>query len=112
MPEVSLEQVLEYCFLVPHLASVMPISTGSDADGMPMAGVSVTGDNSDGLTSGVRTDGRSSTRAIDSDGGATYGTERNSSRLISVEDSSDIVGGGPRAGCSSYGLAYTSHRRL
>ena len=34
--------------------------------------VSVTGDNSDGLTStGVGTDGTTSTRAKDSDGGAT-----------------------------------------
>ena len=69
-------------------ASVMPISTGTDADGMSMAVISVTVDNSDGPTStGVGTDGTTSTRAIDSDGGATSEKESSSSRLISVEDS-------------------------
>jgi hypothetical protein len=58
-------------------------------------------DKSDGPTStGVGTEERTSTRAIDNDGGATSEKERSSSRLISVEGSFDIVGGGPRAGAS------------
>ena len=39
-----------------------------------------------------------SARAIENDGGATSEQESSSSRLISVEDSVDIVGGGPRTG--------------
>ena len=39
-------------------------------------------------------------RAIDNDGGATSEQENSSSRLISVEDSVDIVGGGPRTGAA------------
>ena len=72
MPTTDLEQAA-------WDASVMPISTGMDADGMSMAVVSVTGDNSDGPTStGVGTDGTTSTRAIDSDGGATSEQENSS----------------------------------
>jgi len=89
----------------------MPVSTGTDADGNSMAVVSVTGDNSDGPTStGVGTDGTTSTRAIDSDGGATSEQESSSSRLISVEDSFDIVGGGPRAGASPTRVIDSSER--
>ena len=80
----------------------MPISTGTDADGMSMAVVSVTGDNSDGPTStGVSTD---------SDGEATSEQESSSSRLISVEDSFDIVGGGPRTGASPTRVVDSSER--
>ena len=69
----------------------------SKQHGNSRAVVSVTGDNSDGLTStGVGTDGTTSTRTIDSEGGATSEQENSSSRLISVEDSFDIIGGGPR----------------
>jgi len=63
--------------------------------------VSVTGDNSDGPTStGVGTDGTTSTGARDSDEGAACEQENSSSRLISVEDSCDIDGGGPLTGAS------------
>jgi hypothetical protein len=83
-------------------ASVLPILATMDAVESPIAVVSVKGDESVRQTStGVGTEGRASTQAIDSDGGATSGTESNSSRLLSVESSSDIVGGGPRAGASS-----------
>ncbi len=82
----------------------------TDADGNSMAVVSVTVDNSDGPTStGVGTDGTTSTRAIDSDGGATSEKE-SSSRLISVEDSFDIVGGGPRTGASPTRVIDSSER--
>ena len=92
-------------------ASVMHVSTGADTDGNSMAVVSVTGDNSDGPTStGVGTDGTTSTRAIDSDGGATFEQESSSRRLISVEDSSDIVGGGPRTGASPTRVIDSSER--
>ena len=75
----------------------MPVSTGTDTDGNSRAVVSATGDNSDGPTStGGGTDGTISARAIENDGGATSEQESSSSRLISVEDSVDIVGGGPR----------------
>ena len=78
-------------------ASVMPVSTGTDTDGNSRAVVSATGDNSDGPTStGGGTDGTISARAIENDGGATSEQESSSSRLISVEDSVDIVGGGLR----------------
>ena len=70
-----------------------------DTEGNSSAVASVTGDESDGPTStGGGTDGITSTRAIDNDGGATSEQENSSSRLISVEDSVDIVGGGPRTG--------------
>ena len=69
-------------------ASVMPVSTGTDTDGNSRAVVPATGDNS--------TDGTISTRTIENDVGATSTLESNSSRLISVEDSVDIVGGGSR----------------
>ncbi len=63
-------------------------------DGNSRAVVSVTGDKSDGPTSmGVGAEGTTSTRAMDSDGGATSEQESSSSWLISVEDSFDIVGG-------------------
>ena len=79
----------------------MPISTGTDTDGNSRAVVSVTGDNSDGPTStGVGTDGTTSTGARDSDEGVASEQENSSSRLISMEDSCDIVGGGPRTGAS------------
>ena len=94
MPTMDLEQAA-------WDASVMPVSTGTDTDGNSRAVVSVTGDESDGPTStggGGGTDGTTSTRAIDNDGGATSEQENSSSRLISVEDSVDIVGGGPRTG--------------
>ena len=42
--------------------------------------------------------GTTRTRTIDSDGGATSEQENSSSRLISVEESFDIVGGRPRTG--------------
>ena len=92
-------------------ASVMPVSTGTDTDGNSRAVVSVTGDNSDGPTStGVGTDGTTSTRAIDSDGGAASEQENSSSRLISVEDSFDIVGGGPRTGAAPTRVIDSSER--
>ncbi len=76
-----------------------------------MAVVSVTGDNSDGSTStGVGTDGTTNTRAVDSDGGVTSEQQSNSSRLISVEDSFDIVGGGPRAGALPTRVVDSSER--
>ena len=79
MPTTDLEQAA-------WNASVMPISTGTDADGMSMAVVSVTGEKSDGPTSTrVGTDERTSSRAIDSDGGATSEKESSSCWLISVE---------------------------
>ena len=71
------------------------VSTGTDTDRNSRAVVSVTGDESDGTTStGGGTDGTISARAIENDGGATSEQENSSSRLISVEDSVDIVGGG------------------
>ena len=89
----------------------MPISTETDAAVISRSVVAVTGDYSDGQTStGEGTDGRSSTRAIDSDGGATSGTERNSSRLISEEGSADIVGRGPRTGASPTRVMDSSER--
>jgi len=73
--------------------------------------VSVAGDNSDGPTStGVGADGTTSTRVMDSDGGATFEQESSSRRLISVEDSSDIVGGGPRTETSSTRVIDSSER--
>jgi len=73
--------------------------------------VSVTGDNSDGPTStGIGVDGTTSTRAVDSDGGATPEQESSGSRLISVKDSFDIVGGGPRAGASPTRVVDSSER--
>ena len=94
MPTTDLEQAA-------WDASVMPVSTGTDTDGNSRAVVSVTGDESDGPTStGRGTDGTTSTRAIDNDVGATSEQENNSSRLISVEGSVDIVGGGPRTGAA------------
>jgi hypothetical protein len=78
-------------------ASVMPILPGMDADATLIAVVSVTGDISVRPTStGVGTDTRAGTRAIDSDRGVASGTEGTSSQFLSVEDSSDIVGRGPR----------------
>jgi len=75
-------------------ASVMPVSTGTDT-GWELQDC----DNSDGPTStGLGADGTTSTRAVDSDGGATSEQQSSGSRLISVEDSFDIVGGGPRTG--------------
>ena len=89
MPTTELEQAA-------WDASVMPISTGTDTDRNSMTVVAVPGDNSDGSTStGVGADGTTSTRP-DSDGGATSEQESSSSRLISVEDSFVIAGGGPR----------------
>ena len=68
-------------------------------------------DESDGPTStGVGTDGTTSTRAIDNDGGATSEQENSSSRLISVEDSFDIVGGGPRTGAAPTRVIDSSER--
>ena len=73
--------------------------------------VSVSGDESDGPTStGVGTDGTTSTRTMDSEGGATSEQENSSSRLISVEDSDDIVGGGPRTGASPTRVIDSSER--
>ena len=92
MPTTDLEQAA-------WDASVMPVSTGTDTDGNSRAVVSVTGDESDGPTStGGGTDGTISARAIENDGGATSEQENSSYRLISVEDSVGIVGGGPRTG--------------
>ena len=92
MPTTDLEQVA-------WDASVMPGSMGTDTDGNSRAVVSATGDESDGPTStGGGTDGTISVRTIENDGGATSEQENSSSRLISVEDSVDIVGGGPRTG--------------
>ena len=92
-------------------ASVMPVSTGTDTDGNSRAVVSVTCENSDGpTTTGVGADGTTSTRAIDSDGGATSEQESSSSRLISVKDSFDIVGGGPRTGASPTRVIDSSER--
>ena len=89
----------------------MPVSTGMVTDGNSRAVVSVTGDNSDGPTSTVvGADGTTSTRAKDSDGGATSKQESSSSRLISVEDSFDIVGGGPRIGASPTRVVDSSER--
>ena len=65
MPTTDLEQTA-------WDASVMPVSTGTDTDGNARAVVSVTGDESDGPTStGGGTDGTTSARAIENDGGAT-----------------------------------------
>ena len=76
-------------------ASVMHVSTGADADGNSMAVVSV----ADGPTStGEGAAGTTRTRTRDSDGGASSEQENSSSRLISVEESFDIVGGRPRTG--------------
>ena len=73
--------------------------------------VSVTGDNSDGPTStGIGVDGTTSTRAVDSDGGATPEQESSGSRLISVKDSFDIVGGGSRTGASPTRVNDSSER--
>jgi hypothetical protein len=75
-----------------------------------MAVVSVPGDNSDGPTStGEGAEGTTRTRATDSDGGATSEQER-SSRLISVGQSFDIVGGRPRTGASPTRVMDSSER--
>jgi len=104
MPTTDLEQAA-------WDASVMPVSTGTDTDGNSRAVVSVAGDNSDGPTStGVGADGATSSWIMDSDVGATFEQESNSRRLISVEDSSDIVGGGPRTGASSTRVIDSSER--
>ncbi len=104
MPTTDLEQAA-------WDASVMPVSTGTDTDGNSMTVVSVTGDNSEGPTStGKGAAGTTSTRAIDSDGGATSEQENSCSRLISVGDSFDIVGGGPRTGASPTRVMDSSER--
>jgi hypothetical protein len=75
MPTTDLEQAA-------WDASVMHVSTGTDTDGNSRAVVSVTGDKSDGPPStGVGAEGTTSTRAVDSDRGATSEQESNSSRL-------------------------------
>ena len=77
MPTTDLEQAA-------WDASVMPVSTGTDKDGNSRAVVSITGDESDGPTStGVGTDGTTSTRAIDNDGGAT--SEQENRQLIILD---------------------------
>jgi hypothetical protein len=74
--------------------SVMHVSTGTDTDGNSMAVVSRPGDESDGPTStGEGAEGPTSTRTADNDGGVTSEQESSSSRLISVGESFDIVGG-------------------
>ena len=104
MPTTDLEQAA-------WDASVMPVSTETDTDGNSRAVVSVTGEHSDGPTStGVGTDGTTSTRAIDSDGGTTSEQENSSSRLISVEDGFDIVGGGSRTGAAPTRVIDSSER--
>ena len=56
-------------------------------------------DEADGPTStGEGAAGTTRTRTTASDGGATSEQENSSSRLISVEESFDIVGGRPRTG--------------
>jgi hypothetical protein len=90
-------------------ASVMPISTGMDADATPIAAVAVTGDISvRPASTGVGTDTRAGTRAMDSDRGVASGTEGTSSQFLSEEDSSDIVGRGPRTGATSASVKDTS----
>ena len=90
MPTTDLEQAA-------WDASVMHVSTGTDTDGNSMAVVSRPGDESDGPTStGEGAEGPTSTRTADNDGGATSEQESSSSRLISVGESFDIVGGRPR----------------
>jgi len=80
-------------------ASVMHVSTGTDADGNSMAVVSVPGDEADGPTStGEGAAGPTRTQTRDSDGGASSEQENSGSRLISVEESFDFVGGRPRTG--------------
>ncbi len=80
-------------------ASVMHVSTGTNADGNSMAVVSVPGDEADGPTStGEGAAGTIGTRTRDSDGGASSEQENSSSRSISVEDRFDIVGGRLRTG--------------
>ena len=89
----------------------MPVSTGTDTDGNSRAVVSVIGDESDGPTStGGGTDGTISARTIENDGGVTSEQENSSSRLISVEDSVDIVGGGPRTGAAPTRVVDSSER--
>jgi hypothetical protein len=93
-------------------ASVMHVSTGTDTDGNSMAVVSLPGDEADGPTStGEGAAGTTRTRATDSDGGATSEQESSSSRLISVEESFDIVGGRPRAGTAEPSRAKGSSER-
>ena len=79
-------------------SSVMPIPTGTDADGTSIAVVAGTTDHS-ALPSSteVSTEYRASTRVLEDDGARSSGTEIGGARSISVEDSSDIVRSGPRA---------------
>jgi len=94
MPTTDLEQAA-------WDASVMHVSTETDADGNSMTVVSVPGDEADGPTStGEGTAGTTRTRTADSDGGATSEQENSSSRSISVGRSLDIVGGRTRTGAS------------
>jgi len=89
MPTTDLEQAA-------WDTSVMHVSTGADTDGNSMAVVSVPGDETDGPTStGEGAAGTTRTRTINSDGGATSEQENSSSRLISVEESFDIVAESP-----------------
>ncbi len=93
-------------------ASVMHVSTGADTDGNSMAVVSVPGDEADGPTSTEEgAVGTTRTRTIDSDGGATSEQENSSSRLISVEESFDIVRGRPRTGTAESPQATGSSER-
>ena len=67
-------------------------STGVDTGAMPTTDLEQAAWDASAVpvSTGVGTDGTTSTRAIDSDGRATSEQESNSSRLISVEDSFDI----------------------
>ena len=93
-------------------ASVMLVSTGTDTDGNAMAVVSVPGHEADGPTStGEGAAGWTGTRTRDSDGGASSEQENSGSRLISVEESFDIVGGHPRTGTAESLRAIGSSER-
>ena len=79
-------------------SSVMPIPTGTDADGMSIAVVAGTTEHSAWPSStGVSTELRASTRALDDDGARSSRTETGEAQSISVEDSSGIVRSEPRA---------------